>query len=510
MNDTNKEDFEKKETTTFGSGDNSLNQDEAQNGFNSNISSDDGEINSEGTGSQSSTISDTEVAGYTSIPANNIYNNQQNTPIGTTGTGNANMYYSQNSNSQGYYYQPANGGTPPTAPPQKRKSKAPLIICCIVAGCFIVGILGMTFGGAINFKNNVDTTEESVSNSEGLDVNSSPTPPTKKGDTDELTTVGVIEKVENSCVGITVTVQNNSNSYGTLGGTTSTGEGSGVLMLEDTAKGITYVVTCAHVIDTANSVFTVTLNDKTTYTGTLVGYDSQTDIGVLSIPATGLSIAEFGESDSLKKGQSVIAIGNPGGSASANASTQGIVSVIDRPVSSAIGYATKCIQHTAPINPGNSGGGLFNMYGQVVGINSSKIASTEYEAMGFAVPTKTMQEVVNDIISTGYVTGRAQLGIQYNKISDYQNYAQLVAAGLPKGAVVIASINETSAFNGTNVQQYDVITAVNDAKLESVDVLTSALSDAKPGDSLKISMARIQNGKIDTFDVTVILVEARG
>lgn len=465
---------------------------------------------------QGTSINNNDVSGTTEpVNSNNYYNsNQQSSPVSTTGGNNTGMYYSQNGNSSdNYYYQPT-GASGNGTPTHRRKSKAPLIITCVLIACVALGGIGITIGAATNYK--VKTGESSSGNSnsssERLDVNDSPTPSSMKDGSDELTTVGVVEKVENSCVGITVTVQNNSNSYGTLGGSTSTGEGSGVIMLEDTAKGLTYIVTSAHVIDTANSVFTVTLNDKSTYPATLVGYDSQTDIGVLSIKATGLQVAEFGESDSLKKGQSVIAIGNPGGSASANATTQGIVSVIDRPVSSQIGYSMKCIQHSAQINPGNSGGGLFNMYGQVIGINSSKIASTEYEGMGFAIPSKTVQEVVNDIISTGYVTGRAQLGIQYNRISDYQNYAQLVAAGIPKGAVVIATINEGSAISGTNIQQYDVITAVNGVQLESVDVLTSALSESKPGDTMNLTMARVVDGgrNINTFEVSVILGEAKG
>lgn len=403
-------------------------------------------------------------------------------------------------------------GTPGWAPPQqqpRKKRRAVAAIACVLAVCLVFGGLSMVFGA---YDSRKETLTENTTNGDSaqLDVNKSPVASDTKGNTEELSTVGLVNKVEASCVGIVVkTVTNNTGAYGSLGENTTTGEGSGVLMLEDKAKGLTYVVTCAHVISAANSSFTIILDDKKEYEATLVGYDAQTDIGVLSIQATGLSIASFGDSDALQKGQSILAIGNPGGSAYANSATEGIISAIDRPVGSSIGYKTNSIQHSAPINPGNSGGALFNFYGQVVGINSSKIASTEYEGMGFAVPSKTVQEVVNNLIANGYMAGRAQLGIQYNTISNYQNYAQLVAAGMPEGSIVIVTLNEGSAFAGTQVQQFDVIVAVNGTKMTSTDVLTSALSGAAPGDTLKLSMARMENGRINNFEVSVVLKEAR-
>lgn len=408
-----------------------------------------------------------------------------------------------------------NGAPPIMQPPRKKKSRAGVIIACILAICMMFGGVGIALafqdkgdnGGTTNSGNN----DTNSGNSAQLDIKNSPTASDTKDNSEELSVVGLVNKVEASCVGITVKTTSTTNGlYGNLGESTSTGEGSGVLILEDASKGLTYVVTCAHVIDTAGSSFTVTLDDGTEYEGTLVGYDAQTDIGVLSIQATGLTIAEFGDSDALQKGQSVIAIGNPGGSAYANSVTEGIVSAIDRPVQSSIGYKTNCIQHTAPINPGNSGGALFNMYGQVIGINSSKISSTEYEGMGFAVPSQTAKEVVNSLIARGYVAGRAQLGIKYNSLSNYQNYAQLVASGISEGAIVIASINEESAFNGTDVQQYDIITGVNGTKMTSTDILTSALSNASPGDTMALEMARVENGRLNTYTVTVTLIESKG
>lgn len=429
------------------------------------------------------------------------YSNQQQNPNYYSRPYNNTYTTGQFNNSQQVYT------TPPTQSPKKKSKVAP-VLGAIIAVCVALAMIVVIMTSLSGKTSNGTSSTAPQSNDSGLQLNESPSVNEKKDGSDELTIAGVVKKVEESCVTITVkTTKNVGSYYGNLGESTSVGEGSGVLMLENKEQGLTYVVTCAHVISEANSTFTVKLSNGTEHEAQLVGYDSQTDIGVLSINATNLKLAEFGDSSALVKGQTVVAIGNPGGIG--NSVTDGIVSAINRPVASSIGYKTECIQHSAPINPGNSGGGLFNTFGQVVGINSSKIAETDYEGMGFAVPSKTVQEVVNSIIANGYVVGRAQLGITYNSLSQYNNYAQLVAAGLPKGSIVINSINQESVFTGTKVQPYDVITAVDGKALDSVDVLTSALGAKKPGEQMTLSMARIKNGKIEKFDVTVTLIEAK-
>ncbi|MCC8023464.1 MAG: trypsin-like peptidase domain-containing protein [Clostridiales bacterium] len=406
------------------------------------------------------------------------------------------------------YYPGTGGGEPPQDEPKKR-SRTFRVMAGVVCVCVVVALSGIVYALSGGSDDNGlagadDATTNADGTSEGLSINDSPQAADAVGD--ELTTVGVVKKVKDACVGITV--KNGGNDFFSSSGTT-TSEGSGILMREDTEKGLTYVVTCAHVISDANSTYLVSLNDGTEYEAQLVGYDSQTDVGVLSINATGLTIAEFGDSDSLQQGQTVIAIGNPGGSAYANSVTQGVVSAIDRPISSTIGYSTKCIQHDAAINPGNSGGPLFNSYGQVVGINSSKIASSEYEGMGFAVPSNTVQNIVNSLIANGYVEGRAQIGIQYTPISSYQQYAQLIQAGVPEGAVVIVSINEDSALRSTEVKQYDIITSMDGQELTDSDMVTSLLSEMSPGDNVELGIARVgDNNEISTFTVTITLQEA--
>lgn len=323
----------------------------------------------------------------------------------------------------------------------------------------------------------------------------------------ELTAKGVYEKVKESSVGILVY---SSSAYSN---TALAGEGSGVIIGEDPSGTYTYIVTCAHVINDGGTV-KVQLFDETQYDATVVGYDSRTDIGVLRIRATGLTAAELGNSDNLSVGETVYAIGNPGGVAFAGSFTNGMVSAISRPVNSEIGYEMLCIQHTAAINPGNSGGALVNAYGQVVGINSSKIASTSYEGMGFAVPSVTVKEVFDEIVKNGYVTNRAKLGINYFPASSNQMYSMIVGANhLPSGTAVIQSISSDSALINTGVQSGDMIIKANGKELDSADVLAKMIEEASVGDEITLTICRVDtknNYTVSEFDVTVKLVEDKG
>ncbi len=284
-------------------------------------------------------------------------------------------------------------------------------------------------------------------------------------------------------------------------------------MLED--GNYTYILTCAHVISDGSS-FTVTLNNGDEYDATMVGYDNQTDIGVLRITATGLKVAQFADSDSAVVGEQVVAIGCPGGLEFMNSVTGGYISAVARPVSSSIGYDQECIQTDAAINPGNSGGALFNMQGQIIGVNSSKIASTEYEGMGFAVPSNTAIATANSLIKVGYVAGRAQIGITYTSIDNYSNASAILSAleelgyADANGTMVINEVNADSDLANKDVHEYDMIVAVNGTTLTSSDIMTSTLADSNPGDTIKLTIARIENNRITTFDVDCVLSESKG
>ena len=274
-------------------------------------------------------------------------------------------------------------------------------------------------------------------------------------------------------------------------------------------KTATYIITCAHVINTKNPKIIVQTADDKQYDAYIVGLDVKTDIGVIRVDGTELKPADFAESSALEVGDSVYAIGNPGGTQFFGSFTNGMVSAIGRPVDSPVGYEVSCIQHTAPINPGNSGGALVNEYGQVVGINSSKIASTEYEGMGFAVPSATVKEIVDELIKNGKVINRPVLGIEFSPATNNQVYSIIVRANdLPSGAIVIAEISNGSDLLNTEVNEGDMIIAVNGKNLDSYDVLMEVIENGKVGDKLTLTIARVDgNYKVSKFDVTVKLVD---
>ncbi len=319
----------------------------------------------------------------------------------------------------------------------------------------------------------------------------------------EMTPKSIFQKVLPSSVGILVYDKSK----------TLASEGTGVLFSESTDGVYTYIVTCAHVINGSSGVITVQLFDSSKYEAEIVGYDTRTDIGVLRIKASGLKLAEVGDSTKISVGDSIYAIGNPGGVEFANSFTDGMVSALDRPVnSSETGYTTECIQHTAAINPGNSGGALVNSFGQVIGINSMKIVADDYEGMGFSVPSSVFVDIVNEILKNGYVSNRPKLGITYVAASEYSTYGMFVAIkGLPSGSIVIYSISDDSSFAGTDVKEGDMIVAVNGKGLESPSYLSEVIEEASVGDKLILSLVRIYDDySFDEFDVTVTLVEDRG
>ena len=276
------------------------------------------------------------------------------------------------------------------------------------------------------------------------------------------------------------------------------GEGSGVIFSEDG-----YIVTNQHVVDGATSLSVVT-SDGTSYEATLVGEDTQTDLAVLKIDAEGLTPAEFGSSEDLQVADEVMAIGNPGGLQLSSSVTMGYVSALNRAVTnSETGYTLNCIQTDAAINPGNSGGALVDMNGHVVGINSSKIAAVDYEGLGFAIPSDTVQPVVSDLIEYGYVKDRPMLGIT----GDYVNSMQATFLGLNQGFVVNEVVSENAKASG--LQKYDVITAIDDTQVTSSSTIENYIANKKPGDTVTLTVDRILSGEQDV-KIQLVLSENTG
>jgi len=319
-----------------------------------------------------------------------------------------------------------------------------------------------------------------------------------------LFTEQIAEEARKSCVGILVYSSNNK--------ATVAGQGTGVIAKEDTENKCTYIITCAHVIDDKSISVKVQFEDGTVLDASVVAFDTKTDIGVIKLDKTGLNVAQFGDDTQLKVGSSVYAVGNPGGVEFFGSFTNGMVSAIDRPVDSEIGYTMKCIQHTAAINPGNSGGALVNVYGQVIGINSQKIASTEYEGMGFAIPISAALDVTESLINYQYVPNRAKLGITYYSLSVSQQYSLIARLSqLPEGSLIINEISADSSLAQTNAQQYDMIIAVDGKEMATPDVLLEKIDNGKVGDAMTLTLCRInEDYTLTKFDIKISLVEDKG
>ncbi len=308
-----------------------------------------------------------------------------------------------------------------------------------------------------------------------------------------LTTKQINIKVSPSVVGV-VTYQLSSTWV-------PAGEGSGIIIREDG-----YIATNAHVISGAQGI-KVVLSNGDEYEGKVVGSDSRTDLAVIKVDATGLTAAEFGNSDQMAIGDKVVAIGNPGGLEFAGSVTQGIISAVNRQITSSGGYTMECIQTDAAINPGNSGGALVNEYGQVIGINSAKIAATDYEGIGFAIPSNTAVPILEDLIKNGRVTGRAKIGITISGVVGEME-AQLYS--VPTG-VVIAGVERGSDAAAKGVQANDIITKIDGVKINTINDIYTILEKHKPGDTVTLTIFRRPNGSPDqNFEVTVTLYEDTG
>lgn len=264
------------------------------------------------------------------------------------------------------------------------------------------------------------------------------------------------------------------------------GYGTGIILSEDG-----YIVTNNHVIDNSDSV-TVTLMDGREFPAKVVGGDATTDIAVLKVEATGLTAAAFGNSDQLLVGETVVAIGNPLGSDLAGSVTSGIVSALNREISTN-GYSQKFIQTDAAINPGNSGGALVNEQGQVIGINTLKTYLAGYddygvpigtEGIGFAIPINTARPIIEQLMRDGRVE---RPGIGISCLVDITNAYN--PEGAPDG-VTIVEVVEGGPADQAGIQQNDIITSVEGKKTKTVEELTNEIKSHKIGDELNITVWR--------------------
>jgi len=290
------------------------------------------------------------------------------------------------------------------------------------------------------------------------------------------------------------------------GGDEPYGAGSGIIISSDG-----YILTNAHVVDDMDRfVVHVTTTDPIEGTGVvdeydaaLIGSDTDTDLAVLKIEATELQAAVLGDSDELRLGDDVVAIGNPMGLETSI--SKGIVSGLNREQYSSE-RALSSIQTDAAINSGNSGGALFNMYGEVVGVVNSKLVMDYAEGIGFAITINEARTVIDDLISQGFVSGRPILGITCLEVSEYVAAIQGMTPGL-----YVTDIDKTLAIAESDLVVGDTIVAVEDVYITSVSEVSEILADMKPGDSVTVTVVRVDSlGRSKEVKFDIILSEYKG
>lgn len=355
----------------------------------------------------------------------------------------------------------------------KPMSKGLKVFCLVMATVLLLTVT--TAGGYFLGRSSVS--HNYIGSNVEVDLEARPT------DTEISTPAQIYAKVNESIVGIRI-----YNEKGQVS------DASGVIYSEDG-----YIVTNDHIYSEIGAPkFKVFMHDGTEYNAVYVAGDTVSDLAVLKIEGgKGFKVAQFGDSEQLINGEGVVAIGRPNDATDNSSITSGVISLTKRRVKTTSSYTARLIQTDSAINPGSSGGALVNMYGQVVGITSSKLAGVEYDAIGFAIPTKTMKRVVEQLISSGKVTDRAKLGITYTEVNsvtaEIENHA---AVGL-----LVVSVGEDSDIFG-KVGEGDIITHINGIAITNDDLVLDVIEDCKAGDTVSLTVL-LKNGNIADYDVTL-------
>ena len=273
-----------------------------------------------------------------------------------------------------------------------------------------------------------------------------------------------------------------------------TSSGTGIIMSSDG-----YIITNHHVISGALSISVMTSGDQI-YSATLIGSDEASDLAVLKVDADDLTAAEFGDSDSLRVGDLVVAIGDPLGVQLRGTMTDGIISAINRDLTVNDRKMT-LIQTNAALNNGNSGGPLINCYGQVIGINTIKMSSyyngAAVEGLGFAIPISSAKPIIDELIANGYVAGRPAIGITGETLpTAFRAYYRL-----PNG-IYLTYVNPKSDAAAKGIQEGDIITAINDTQVTSVDEMNTVKNDFSAGDTVTLTIYR--GGQYYAVDVILM------
>ena len=410
------------------------------------------------------------------------------------------------------HYTPAGEGPVPPryyTPPEPKKAEkheksgkggrilgiiALCLVCALLGGLVGASFMGRSLDGRIAALEDARTEQalERITEAAaaGSAVNAQAATPVKN-DSAALTASAIYEQACEQVVGVTTEVTY-TNFFGM--NSSSAVSGTGFIVSEDG-----YILTNYHVIELAaqnDKDVNVILYDGTRYTASIVGYEKYNDVAVLKIDANGLKPVSFGNSDSLSVGDLVYAVGNPLGELDFSMST-GHVSALDRAITSdESGVAINMFQIDAAVNSGNSGGPVYNAAGEVVGIVTAKYASTGVEGLGFAIPINDAVKIASDLITKGYVTGKAYMGVQidqrYNSLySQYYN--------MPLGAYVY-SVEDGSCAEKAGLLAKDIITRLGDQDITGYTDLTSALHGFSAGDTTSMTVYR--GGEEVTLTIT--------
>lgn len=389
----------------------------------------------------------------------------------------------------------------------------------MLAKTAIIGVVAGLIGGSISYYGIDQLNNIQVNNSESqTHISSNNSKVSKDSAKSSGTMIGAYNKVKGAVVSVINLKRQSSNSndfYSLFGGSSNGNstksnkletysEGSGVVYMKSNNKG--YIVTNNHVVSGSDAVEVMMENGKT-INANIVGTDATTDLAVLSIDAKYVTqMAQFGDSKTLQAGQTVIAIGSPLGSEYASTVTQGIISAPSRTITTSSANQQTVIQTDAAINPGNSGGALVNSAGQVVGVNSMKLAQssdgTSVEGMGFAIPSNEVVNIVNQLVKNGKIT-RPELGVRVIALNGIPNAYRTrlgIHSSLKQG-IYIASVTKNSSADKAGLKAKDVITKVDGKKITDIASLHSILYSHKVNDTVNVTVNR--NGNTQTIKVTL-------
>lgn len=310
----------------------------------------------------------------------------------------------------------------------------------------------------------------------------------KPQNTDKYSAEQVYEILNKSVVGISVYDNEGIKGYA-----------SGVIYSEDG-----YIITNDHIYaDVPSAQFKIYTYDGNIYDARYIAGDTRSDLAVLKVESSGFYPATFGNSDELNFGEEVVAIGRPNDATSSSSITGGYISFLNRRVSNSTSYASRLIQTDSAINPGSSGGALVNMYGQVVGITSSKLVGNEYEGVGYAIPTTTVKFVVEELINNGTVTSRAKLGVSYQEIDSVT--AEIKGTNIT--GLLIAEVTAESSLYG-KISEGDIITEVNGEKILKGEIVLDVIEASMPGDKITLTVYVAESGAKKTIEAELVRAES--